>query len=101
MKNRAVLDRPSIFRFVQQASPRAGSIRAISQSVPIRQNAAAQRAPSDEGPEIPIANTFEDLRTHGLVNTVLVDTLTRDMRLETMTEVQSKTIRESLSGADM
>jgi ATP-dependent RNA helicase MSS116 len=101
MRSRVVLDRPSLFRLAQQDSLRTGSIRAISQSAPIRQNAAAQRAPSDEAPEIPIANTFEDLRTHGLVNSVLVDTLTRDMRLETMTEVQSKTIRESLSGADM
>jgi ATP-dependent RNA helicase MSS116, mitochondrial len=101
MKSRVVLDQPLLFRLAQHAPLRAGSIRTISQSSPIHQNAAAQRAPSDEESEIPIANTFEDLRTHGLVNPVLVDTLTRDMKLDTMTEVQSKTIRESLSGADM
>ena len=44
---------------------------------------------------------FAELAERGLVCQTVVDTLTRDMGLETMTQVQSLTINESLKGADM
>ena len=44
---------------------------------------------------------FADLAKRGLVCGTVVDTLTRTMGLETMTEVQSLTLNESLKGADM
>lgn len=44
---------------------------------------------------------FKDLAERGLVCRTVVDTLTRDMGLETMTQVQSLTLNESLKGTDM
>ena len=44
---------------------------------------------------------FSELSRDGLVGQNLVDTLTKSMKLETMTEVQSKTLNEILTGADV
>lgn len=44
---------------------------------------------------------FKDLVERGLVCQTVVDTITKDMRLETMTQVQSLTLNESLKGTDM
>jgi ATP-dependent RNA helicase MSS116 len=44
---------------------------------------------------------FKDLAERGLVCQTVVDTLTRDMGLETMTQVQSLTLNESLKGTDV
>lgn len=44
---------------------------------------------------------FEDLGTRNMVCKTLVDTITRDMGLETMTQVQSLTINETLKGIDV
>lgn len=44
---------------------------------------------------------FSDLGTSGQVSQVLVDTITGDMKLETMTPVQSQTITETLEGVDV
>lgn len=44
---------------------------------------------------------FKDLAEQGLVSRTVVDTLTKDMGLETMTQVQSLTLNESLKGTDM
>lgn len=57
------------------------------------QNNQAQR----HGP----VTRFKDLSETGLVCETLVSTLTQDMGMETMTEVQSLTIHESLKGGDM
>ena len=44
---------------------------------------------------------FEDLAKRGMVCQTVVDTITKQMGLETMTQVQSLTISESLKGQDM
>ncbi|KAH0541456.1 hypothetical protein FGG08_004065 [Glutinoglossum americanum] len=48
----------------------------------------------------PIAQ-FQQLADQGLVNRNIIQTITKELRLETMTEVQSMTIRDSLSGHDI
>lgn len=44
---------------------------------------------------------FEDLEKYGMVNRNIIRTLTHDMGMETMTEVQTATINEALKGTDM
>lgn len=44
---------------------------------------------------------FIDLRKQGLVDPTVVDTIVRKMKIQTMTDVQSKTLRETLKGGDM
>jgi ATP-dependent RNA helicase MSS116 len=44
---------------------------------------------------------FADLNTNGQVSSVLVNTITQNMGLKTMTPVQSKTINEALEGVDL
>ena len=44
---------------------------------------------------------FKDLGQRGQVCETVVETITKDMGLETMTQVQSLTINESLKGIDM
>ena len=44
---------------------------------------------------------FQELKDRNLVCKTVVDTLTQDMRLTDMTEVQSKTINETLKGIDV
>lgn len=44
---------------------------------------------------------FHELADRGMVSSVVVNTMTEKMKLETMTEVQSQTINESLKGVDM
>ena len=71
----------------------------------LEQEVHAEQPPSDiqidqatsHGP----VTKFKDLVERGLVCQTVVDTLTQDMRLETMTQVQSLTLNESLKGADM
>ena len=55
-------------------------------------NAAARDGP---------VTRFEDLAKRSLVCQTVVDTITKDMGLETMTQVQSLTLNESLKGTDM
>ena len=51
-------------------------------------------------PQGPVTR-FQDLSDRNLVCNTLVQTITRDMGLETMTPVQSKTINETLKGTDV
>ena len=61
---------------------------------------AAQRV--DKRPAASGAIThFAELKDRGLVCATVVDTLTKDMGLTTMTEVQSRTINETLKGIDV
>ena len=71
----------------------------------IEQEVSSQSPPSD--PQInrdvkygPITK-FKDLAERGMVCQTVVDTITKDMGLETMTQVQSLTMNESLKGKDM
>lgn len=62
----------------------------------------AQRPPSDSqaaqhGP----VTKFKDLATRNMVCRTVVDTITHEMGLETMTQVQSLTINETLKGIDV
>jgi len=68
----------------------------------IRFYATEQAAPSRESnPEPPTLITrFEDLHTLG-VNERLIQSITKGMRYETMTEVQSMTINPALRGKDV
>ncbi|KAL6715112.1 hypothetical protein ACLMJK_007373 [Lecanora helva] len=71
----------------------------------LEQEAHAEQPPSDaqinqatkHGP----ITKFKELAEQGLVCQTVVDTLTQDMRLETMTQVQSLTLNESLKGTDI
>jgi ATP-dependent RNA helicase MSS116, mitochondrial len=44
---------------------------------------------------------FQQLADRGLIHPTVVRTITKSMRMTTMTEVQSKTINEALSGVDL
>lgn len=44
---------------------------------------------------------FHELADQKLVSPVVVDTITKQMGLETMTQVQSLTINETLKGTDV
>jgi hypothetical protein len=54
--------------------------------------------PSQQGGLI---TSFRQLSDHGMVCDTLVDTLTKDMGLVTMTPVQSRAIAEALKGVDV
>lgn len=53
--------------------------------------------PNNDG----VVTQFEDLKTRGLVHPNVVDTITKQMKLHTMTDVQTRTINEALSGVDI
>ncbi|KAI4658253.1 uncharacterized protein J4E92_009099 [Alternaria infectoria] len=57
----------------------------------------AQQSIEEDGP----VTEFQDLATRGLVHPNLINTITRQMKLTTMTDVQSRTINEALSGVDI
>ena len=71
----------------------------------IEEEINSQRPPSDSqinaatkhGP----VTKFQQLADRGMVSPTVVKTLTQDMRLETMTQVQSLTINETLKGIDV
>ncbi|TKA81513.1 hypothetical protein B0A55_02995 [Friedmanniomyces simplex] len=74
--------------------------RRMSLTTLLRQNAAAAtRAEDDDAP--PLLTRFEELETHKVVHPNVVRTLTGEMGLETMTEVQQATINEALKGTDI
>ncbi|GKZ39297.1 hypothetical protein AbraIFM66950_012241 [Aspergillus brasiliensis] len=65
--------------------------------------AAAQaqlKVAADIEPRLP-STKFYSLAQDGLVNDKLIRTVTNTMNIETMTDVQAKTIRETLSGDDV
>ncbi|KAL3261248.1 hypothetical protein ABHI18_003912 [Aspergillus niger] len=65
--------------------------------------AAAQaqlKVAADIEPRLPNSK-FHSLAQDGLVNDRLIRTVTNSMKIETMTDVQAKTIRETLSGDDV
>lgn len=71
----------------------------------IREEINSQRPPPDSqistatkhGP----VTKFQELADRGMVSPTVIKTLTQDMRLETMTQVQSLTINETLKGIDV
>ena len=83
--------------------------RSIQTTSTWRQNAVASAAQEEVDAEEPgdrqfadgPITRFEDLGTQAVVSQTVVDTITKDMGLETMTDVQSQTMNESLKGTDM
>jgi len=73
--------------------------RSFQHSAFARQQAAAAR-PADANSEGPVTR-FADLETRGMVHPRVVRTLTQDMQLETLTEVQAATINAALDGTDI
>ena len=73
---------------------------AIEETATSQANASAVSQRDTNANHGPITK-FKELAERGLVCQTVVDTLTKDMGLETMTEVQSKTINETLKGIDV
>ena len=71
----------------------------------IEQEVNAQRPPSDSQIKEAIQHgpitKFKGLSERRMVCDTLIRTITEDMRLETMTQVQSMTINETLKGIDV
>ncbi len=71
----------------------------------LEQEVNAEEPPSDTHIDSAIrygpVTKFEDLASRGLVCQTVVETITKDMGLHTMTQVQSLTLNESLKGIDM
>lgn len=69
-------------------------------SAQLRQSALAteERAPSPQHVQI---SRFSELIEHNLVHPNIVNEITGRMGLETMTEVQAKTINQTLNGTDV
>ncbi|KXL42657.1 hypothetical protein M433DRAFT_156643 [Acidomyces richmondensis BFW] len=72
--------------------------RNLHQTSFLRQQAAAVAEQNESPAKV---SRFQDLETHGMVHPNIVRTLTRDMGLDTMTEVQSATIHGALKGTDI
>lgn len=71
----------------------------------LEQEVNAQKSPSDAQSNQDVnygpVTKFKELGDRNLVCKTVVDTLTHSMGMETMTQVQSMTINESLKGLDM
>ena len=71
----------------------------------IEHEAFSQTPPSDKQIKSAVLHgpvtKFKDLEDRGMVCKTVVNTITSVMGLETMTEVQSRTISQSLQGQDM
>ncbi|EME82787.1 uncharacterized protein MYCFIDRAFT_211157 [Pseudocercospora fijiensis CIRAD86] len=74
----------------------APAIRSLHQSAIRRQ----EYTDTDSDSTTPLTK-FADLGSSGVLHDNVVRTLTRDMGLDTMTEVQAKTINEALKGQDV
>lgn len=98
--NRALQTRttPQSLRIAAQTSYPA-TTRSIHQSALLRQTAEAYSS-TDADRAIPITK-FAELETRKIIHPNVVRTLTKDMGLETMTEVQAATINEALKGTDV
>lgn len=73
---------------------------AFHQSAKWRQVAAAQATQDHPAQNEPVTR-FADLATRNIVHPNIVSNITNRMRLETMTDVQTRTINEALSGIDV
>jgi ATP-dependent RNA helicase MSS116 len=81
----------------RSANASIASFHSSSKWQQVAQEVQAEEAIAEEGP----ATTFSELASRGLVHRNIVDTITRQMKIETMTDVQQRTINEALSGVDM
>lgn len=89
----------------QAAAAASATSEDVAVEAEVEQEDKAKRPPSDfqinedirSGP----VTAFKDLSKRKMVCQTVVDTLTKDMGLETMTQVQSMTINETLKGIDV
>jgi ATP-dependent RNA helicase MSS116 len=104
---RAAASRTSVFT---AKCFRPVALRTLHQSVKWQQyqNATAERQVDEEDDHTPtppsgeeLITKFADLETKGLIDRNVIQAITRNMGLETMTEVQSATINEALKGNDV
>lgn len=74
-------------------------------SAQVEQDIQADRPPTDSKIDRKLrmgaTTRFGELAHNGLVNQRIIDTLTNKMNLDTMTQVQSLTINEALTGVDV
>jgi ATP-dependent RNA helicase MSS116 len=64
------------------------------------QQIAAAEQEEAGSPDEPVTE-FSELARRGLVHPAIINTITKQMRLTTMTDVQTRTINEALSGVDV
>jgi ATP-dependent RNA helicase MSS116 len=64
-----------------------------------QQTAAAEQ--EEAGSSDGLVTEFSELARRGLVHPAIINTITKQMRLTTMTDVQTRTINEALSGVDV
>jgi ATP-dependent RNA helicase MSS116 len=74
--------------------------RSLHQSPLLRDDAAAIAATESEDVQ-PLLTKFQDLENQGVIHRNIVRNMTEGMGLETMTEVQSKTINSAIKGTDI
>lgn len=96
----SLVQTPSAIRLTTARLPIIAT-QAFHQSAKWHQTAAAEAPTEQHEPNDGPVTRFKDLALRGLVHPNVVNTITRDMKLETMTDVQTRTINEALSGADM
>jgi ATP-dependent RNA helicase MSS116 len=96
-----LLQTSSVLRIPLQTSRLANvSISGFHHSAKWQQIAAAEEAAESIREDGPVTE-FQELANRGLVHPNLINTITKQMRLTTMTDVQTRTINEALSGVDM
>lgn len=82
--------------------PNRTPFRSLHQTSLLRQQAAAYNDPPEHDSEANgVVTRFDELESQNLVHPNIINTLTRRMGLETMTEVQTRTINEALRGTDV
>ena len=74
--------------------------QAFHQSARRQQEVAVQQEEAVEAKDDRVTQ-FKDLALKGLVHPNIINTITDKMKIETMTDVQSRTINEALSGVDV
>jgi ATP-dependent RNA helicase MSS116 len=66
-----------------------------------RQIAVAEEVSTGEAVAQEPITHFKDLATQGLVHPNIINVITKNMKLDKMTDVQTATINEALSGVDV
>ncbi|KAK8173059.1 P-loop containing nucleoside triphosphate hydrolase protein [Phyllosticta citrichinensis] len=82
------------------STPSSVSLRTFQSSSQLSQVQAAAAA-TQSNQQTQRISRFDDLETHGLVHPNIIKSITGDMGLETMTEVQTASINEALRGDDV
>lgn len=98
----SLVQTPSTVRFAVPRLPVIAT-QAFHQSAKWYQTAeaAAEAVQGEYEPNDGPVTKFKDLALRGLVHPNIVNTITKTMKLESMTDVQTRTINEALSGVDV